>query len=131
MNIRQKYDIYSQKFKSNPYQVYAEMRRENPIFCQPGLDGETMIWFVTRYDDVSAILSDDKRFVRDMRNALTAEEQAGLPPQPPIAEMINNHMLNRDAEDHRRLRGFVSKAFAPGMNGDKRKGAQRAAPVQK
>jgi hypothetical protein len=68
------------------------MRRENPIFCHPGLDGETMIWFATRYDDVSAILSDDKRFVRDMRNALTTEEQAALPPQPPIVEMINNHI---------------------------------------
>ena len=27
--------------------------------------------------------------------------------------MMNNHMLNRDGDDHRRLRSLVSKAFTP------------------
>ena len=42
------------------------MREHDPVFRQPGLDGETPIWFVTRYDDVVAVLLDDERFVLDI-----------------------------------------------------------------
>ena len=34
---------------------------------------------------------------------------------PPAFEMIDNHMLNRDGDDHRRLRRLVTKAFTPKM----------------
>jgi cytochrome P450 len=33
--------------------------------------------------------------------------------EPQVDRMMNNHMLNRDGEDHRRLRSIVSKAFTP------------------
>jgi cytochrome P450 len=39
------------------------MRQADPVFRQPGLDGETPIWFVTRYADVVSVLMDDERFV--------------------------------------------------------------------
>lgn len=32
---------------------------------------------------------------------------------PLVNAMINNHMLNKEGEDHRRLRSLVSKAFTP------------------
>ena len=32
---------------------------------------------------------------------------------PPALEAIENHMLNRDGDDHRRLRRLVTKAFTP------------------
>ncbi len=73
-----------------------------------------MIWFVTRHEDVAAMLLDDERFVRDQRLALTAEELAAHP-MPPAFELIDNHMLNRDGDDHRRLRRLVTKAFTPRM----------------
>ena len=50
------------------------MREHDPVLRQPGIDGETPIWFVTRHDDVAAVLLDDERFVRDPRLALSAEE---------------------------------------------------------
>ena len=63
-----------------PGRPVRDLRRrcgsEDPVFCQPGVDGETMIWFVTRYDDVAAVLLDDERFVRDPRLALTPEQLA-------------------------------------------------------
>ena len=34
---------------------------------------------------------------------------------PPAFEMIEDHMLNRDGDDHRRLRRLVTKAFTPKM----------------
>ena len=73
-----------------------------------------MIWFVTRHEDAAAMLLDDKRFVRDQRLALTEEELAAQPMLPAF-ELIENHMLNRDGDDHRRLRRLVTKAFTPKM----------------
>ncbi len=105
-----KYDLYGTSFRADPYTTFAAMRTNDPVVCQPGVDGETMIWFVTRYDDVAAVLLDDERFVRDPRLVLTPEQ---LGEQPPSLELIENNMLNRDGEDHRRLRRLVTKAFTP------------------
>ncbi|NUT55650.1 MAG: cytochrome P450 [Thermoleophilia bacterium] len=109
-----KYDLYGPEFRADPHATFARMREHDPVFCQPGIDGETMIWFVTRHEDAAAMLLDDERFVRDPRLALTEEELAGRP-VPPALELIDNHMLNRDGEDHRRLRRLVTKAFTPRM----------------
>jgi cytochrome P450 len=107
-----KYELYSAEFRADRSRVFAQMREHDPVFCQPGIDGETMIWFVTRHEDVAAVLLDDQRFVRDPRLALTAEELEAQQPPPAIAA-IDNHMLNRDGDDHRRLRRLVTKAFTP------------------
>ena len=109
-----KYDLYGAEFRADPYRVFARMRAADPVLRQPGLDGTTPIWFLTRHEDVAAVLMDDERFVRDPRLALTAEELAAQP-TPPAIEAIENHMLNRDGEDHRRLRRLVTKAFTPKM----------------
>ena len=69
-----KYELYDDDFRSDPYRVFAQMREHDPVFSQPGLDGESPIWFVTRYEDAAAVLLDDERFVRDPRLALTPEE---------------------------------------------------------
>ena len=111
-----KYDLYSDAFRADTYATFARMREQDPVFCQPGLDGETPIWWVTRYDDAEAVLLDDERFVRDPRLGLTPDElaefDAGLPDS---MAFINSNMLERDGDDHRRLRRLVSKAFTPRM----------------
>src|SRR5579872_5597440 len=108
-----KYDLYSDAFRADTYATFARMREENPAFRQPGIDGETPIWWVTRYAEAEAVLLDDERFVRDPRLALTPEQ---LGPEPPgVFGFIDSNMLNRDGDDHRRLRRLVSKAFTPRM----------------
>jgi hypothetical protein len=42
------YDLYSEAFRADTYETFARMRAEDPVLCQPGLDGESPIWFVTR-----------------------------------------------------------------------------------
>ena len=108
-----KYDLYGPEFRADPACVFAQMREHDPVLRQPGIDGETPIWFVTRHDDVAAVLLDDERFVRDPRLAMTPEEIEATQMMPPGMEMIENHMLNRDGDDHRRLRRLVTKAFTP------------------
>jgi cytochrome P450 len=114
--VARKYDLYSDDFRRRTFETYAEMREHDPVLCQPGIDGETMIWFVTRYEDAVRVLLDDERFVRDPALALepNALEQMRLG-MPPELEFIEAHMLNKDGADHRRLRRLVTKAFTPRM----------------
>jgi cytochrome P450 len=111
-----KYDLYSDEFRAQTYETFARMRESDPVLCQPGIDGETPIWFVTRHEDVVSVLLDDERFVRDPRLALTPEElEASASGMPESFAFIDNHMLNKDGADHRRLRRLVTKAFTPRM----------------
>jgi cytochrome P450 len=116
MATSRKYDLYSDEFRRRTYETFAQMRADDPVLCQPGIDGETMLWFVTRHDDVERALLDDERFVRDPALALSPDElapfQSGLPDS---FAFIDQHMLNRDGADHRRLRRLVTKAFTPRM----------------
>ncbi len=74
----------------------------------------TPIWFVSSYATVEQMLLDDKTFVRDAALAFDPEQlQAWLGEPNPAASLVENHMLNKDGEDHRRLRMLVSKAFTP------------------
>jgi cytochrome P450 len=109
------YDLYSHDFRLTTHETYARMREHDPVHLQPGLDGETPIWFVTRYDDVVAVLTDNERFVLDPTLALTPEELVRLEeanPQP-VDERVSMHLLTQDGENHRRLRRLVAKAFTP------------------
>ncbi len=116
MATTRKYDLYSDDFRRATYETFARMRADDPVLCQPGIDGETMLWFVTRHDDVVAVLLDDETFVRDPALALDPQQLAawssGLPES---FAFIEQHMLNRDGDDHRRLRRLVTKAFTPRM----------------
>ncbi len=106
---KRKYELYTHDFKADPYDTFAAMRRDDPVLQQPGMDGQTMLWFATRYADVERILRDDKVFARDLRRHIHSFD----PPDSQIDQMLNNHMLNKDGDDHRRLRNLVSKAFTP------------------
>src|SRR5581483_4416767 len=125
--VERKYDLYSHDFRTRTYETFAEMREHDPVLLQGGLD-ETPIWFVSRYDDAVTVLMDDETFVRDV--ALAVDEQdlaafrAGLPES---LDFVENHMLNKDGDDHRRLRRLVSKAFTPRMIGSLRPRVQEIA----
>lgn len=108
--VKRKYDLYGDESKARAYETFAAMRSDDPIYQQLGIDGETMIWFLTRYEEIEAMLRNEKRFVRDPRNALPPE---AVYQESPLEGLLFNHMLNRDGVDHVRLRNLVSKAFTP------------------
>ena len=105
-----KYDLYSQATKNDPHSVFAAMRRDDPVFCQAGLDGETMIWFLTRFEDVQAMLQNAATFVRDPRNA---HPEGAIPTMSGLEALLGNHMLNKDGSEHQRLRNLIGQAFTP------------------
>jgi cytochrome P450 len=116
METVRKYDLYSDRFRTETYSIFAEIREQDPVLCQIGLDGESPIWFITRYEDVAAVLLDDRRFVRDPALALEGEELARISSgMPESMAFLEQHMLNKDGNDHRRLRRLVTRAFTPRM----------------
>ncbi len=108
-HMQRHFELYDETFKADPYPTYAEMRATAPVHRQPGMDGETMLYFATTYHTVSRILTDDHHFARDLR----AYGLAPAVPDPDIDNLVSNHMLQKDGADHRRLRTLVSQAFTP------------------
>ena len=104
-------DLLDPAFKANPYPTYAELRSTAPVHRVELPDG-LGIWLITRYDDVLAVLKDE-RLVKDWRKVLTSEQLAQIPPIPPVMEALSRNMLDMDPPDHQRLRSLVSKAFTP------------------
>lgn len=107
--VKRKYELYSDEMYSDPYPTYDVMRRDDPVMGQVGIDGETTIYFLTRYHDVERVLTGEGAYSRDMR----ARGFDDTFPDPDIDNLLNNHMLNKDGADHRRLRSLVSQAFTP------------------
>ena len=93
----------------NPYPLYAQARREAPIFFSPLF----ATWVVTGYEDVRAILHDPRRFSSSylFRTPVdpTPEVLEVLAPLPPEVGVL----VNEDPPGHRRTRALVSKAFLP------------------
>jgi cytochrome P450 len=89
------------EFLADPYPTYHRLRAEDPVHWSP-----LGFWVLTRYDDVVAVLR-DQRFAKEAMIAAVAA-RFGIPPGT-----IGLSMLDRDPPDHTRLRGLVSKAFTP------------------
>ena len=101
-------DLFSPKFKADPFPTYAEMRQSCPVHAHSAPYGGT-IWYITRHADVEAVLKDAETFVKDPRNARDGQKSAGNG----LFAMINRNMLFADAPDHTRLRKLVNLAFTP------------------
>ena len=89
------------------------MRRENPIWRAVGPVTGNGVWFLVNYDDVVAVLK-DQRFIKDVRKLSLEHRSKYVSEIPdPIFEPINRHLLSIDPPDHTRLRALVHKAFTP------------------
>ncbi|WP_434654862.1 cytochrome P450 [Pseudomonas sp. R3-56] len=101
-------DLNSDAFRGEAYRHYAALRQSSPVFLsQP--DGQLPMWYVTGAREVEEVLLDNDRFARDP-SRIDPRFAAMLGGEQSIA-FLNEHMLNRDGESHRRLRRLVNKAF--------------------
>jgi len=106
-------NIVSAEFKANPFPFLAALRSSEPVYRTTLPDrAKTPVWLVTRYEDVNALLKDE-RFLKNRRSALTPEQIRKLPWVPPMFRPLERNMLDLDAPDHTRLRALVHKAFTP------------------
>ena len=103
--------IYTAEFKADPFPFFARLRAEQPVF-RTVLPDKTPVWLVTRYNEVLALLKDE-RFAKNRRNAMTPEQLRKLPWTPAMFRPLERNMLDVDPPDHERLRLLVHKAFTP------------------
>lgn len=93
----------------DPYPIFAELRRDAPVAYNPIFD----LWFVSRHDDIVAVLKDPARF--SSAHVLSPIQE----PTPEVTAILGNDhrgvypLLSSDPPVHTRVRGLVSKAFAP------------------
>jgi len=101
------FDPRDPAYTSDPYAVYARLRREEPVHDSP-----LGFWMVTRYDDVMALLRDE----RGSRELWRHNEQY-LRNHPGATatwvQFIANQVQFLDPPAHTRQRTLVSKAFTP------------------
>ena len=104
-------DVTAPGFKADPFPFYARLRAEAPVL-QVHVPRMGPAWLVTRYDDVSAVLKDD-RLLKNQRDALTPEQLRKARTMPRMFAALERGLLGLDGADHDRLRALVHKAFTP------------------
>lgn len=98
--------------QANPYPTYALLREHAPVH-RVVLPLFSSVYLVTRYDDVVAILKDDKRFVKNKYRTWDEAQLKKKPWMPGMFKPLEKNMLDLDDPDHARLRTLVHKAFTP------------------
>jgi len=104
-------DLNGQEFLSDPYPLYDLVRSENPVHWNES----DKHWYMTRYDDVMAMLKDSRlssNRIRAIASDLPKETQEKV---TPLIDAISSFMLQSDPPSHTRMRGLVNKAFTPHM----------------
>lgn len=82
----------------DPYPVYARLRDHGPVVHLPGRD----LWVVARYESVSAVLREHRRFVSGLGSSYVRVAESGF-----RAPFIDN-----DPPEHTRIRRSVQPRFA-------------------
>lgn len=98
------FNPFSAEFKADPYAVYAELRRDEPVARTEPLG----FYAVSRYEDVSFVLKNPQLFSSAAMGAATMLGGGqGM--------MRASTVINSDPPDHTRLRALVNRAFTPKM----------------
>ena len=106
-----KQSIEDGSYFSNPFPLFAQLRKNDPVFFSHTLGG----WVVTRFQDVSEILHNHQDYsskgrVMHLINKLDPEVQKRLP----LLQMhFATGLAHSDAPEHKRLRGLLAQAFTP------------------
>lgn len=109
-NPDEQHPLLTPEGRSNPFPIFARLRKEEPITLVTDPVRKLQMWLFTRYDDCVEILK-DPRFGKDRRK-FTEEEAARLGYRDELS-MLGQHLLGVDPPDHTRLRSLVAKAFTP------------------
>jgi cytochrome P450 len=111
------HDLMDPALIKNPVAGFSRIREDGPLTkaTLPGIPEP--VWLVTRYGDISELLS-DRRFVNDPANieglgVTNLRAQAALARGVPARylDFVVRNMIDVDGEEHLRLRKLVTRAF--------------------
>jgi hypothetical protein len=99
------------EFQENPYPIYQQLRQGDPVHRVRGFRFNQ--WFLTRYEDVQAVLNDGRFRVDDLPERL-GEKAAHLKQGDfePLRGTIQHWLFFLEPPDHTRLRSLVQKTFS-------------------
>ncbi|MGK5529652.1 cytochrome P450 [Streptomyces sp. URMC 129] len=101
-------------FTDDPYPAYRRMRETDPVHEHP-----FGFWFLSRYEDVAALLRAAGLSVdaRNLAGGVLRDQYDRLDrldgPDQDSRSVLMKSMLDVDPPDHTRLRSLVTKAFTP------------------
>jgi cytochrome P450 len=109
---------FSRQLLTNPYPAYHVIRKLDPVHWSESWQS----WFVTRYEDVAAMMKDSRLSVGQVSNFSNRLHLEGASPEEEeysrlrlkaIEKWLASFLLFTDPPAHTRLRALISKAFTP------------------
>lgn len=104
----QEYNLLSPEARANPYPVYENLRKNDPVHWSEVLQ----VWILTRYDDVIAALR-DPTLSSDRLRQFSVHQLHGLDLNivSDFLRVANRMMIIKDVPLHTRLRRMASESF--------------------
>jgi cytochrome P450 len=107
--LAEEFNPWDGAYVDDPYPFFARARRQHPVFYSPEVD----MWVISRYDDISAVLRDPRRFS-------AANATAPVSQMTPEARQIlidggytlKPALTNNDPPAHTRVRSHINKVFS-------------------
>ena len=95
------FDPYSDEFYNNPFDIYARMREDAPLYY----DEKEDFYALTRHEDVSAAFKDFETY-SSARGCDLAMVRKGIAPE-------QKSIIFMDPPEHRHMRSLLNKEFTP------------------
>lgn len=107
--------FFSEEVLCNPYALFEEARREQPVFKVYQRAFDRYQYVVTTHALVEEVFRDNQRFSSQFNDVLTGGDRAPKEVQEILARSWPevDTMFTTDEPDHTRLRALAQKAFMP------------------
>ena len=105
-----KFDLLNPSTRANPYPLYEQLRKEEPVHWSEDLHG----WVLTRYEDVMAALHDQRLSPGGGFAAMFTRLSDDVRDETePLQRHFSMWLGTLDPPDHTRVRTLMNKAFTP------------------
>jgi cytochrome P450 len=96
------YEFFSDETRDNPFPLFDRLRDHDPVY-----ETDFGYWYVSRYDDVVALLRDTR-----LTSGRGVPDSLGVTGGP-LREIMDAWLMALDGPAHRRARSLISRAFTP------------------
>jgi cytochrome P450 len=96
------YDFFDPALRTDPYPFFDRLRDHDPVH-----ETDFGYWYVSRYDDINALLRDDR-----MVAGTGVADSIGLPPGK-LHDLMDTWMMSVDGPEHSKVRRLCNHVFTP------------------
>src|SRR3954447_24325784 len=96
------YEFFADQTRDDPFPLFDRLREDDPVY-----ETDFGYWYVSRYDDVTALLRDTR-----LTSGQGVPDSLGVTDDP-LRSIMDGWMMALDGTPHRRARALISRAFTP------------------